>query len=297
VMAMDYGTPQADMVKDAEDAVTATARQVAAAYQNAGEPLATSAVWSHLGVTVMIGVNDSPGEVFSTRDATALTSFASAHRIGRVSLWSLNRDAACTSATFTGAVVHSNTCSGVRQATTGEFSRLMARLSPSSAATDDISSAAPAADSADPTGTKDPANSPYPAWRSWPVYDQGYRVEQDGNIYEAKWQNSGADPVAETGANPTPWQLLGPVLPSDHAPRITKLVSGHYAQWSPARHYQTGAIVDFQGLPYAAQWFTVGTSPAAASLGANACPWLPLFDVEGEPSATASGTFALEGLS
>lgn len=294
VMAMDYGTPQGDMLADAEDAVTATARQVATAYQQAGEPLTSSAVWRHLGVTAMIGVNDTPGETFTTQDATALTRFASEHGMGRMSIWSLNRDAACTTATFTGAAVHSNTCSGVRQTSVGEFSKTMAKLSPSSATAN--AAGVDTAGAADPIVAKDPANSPYPAWRAWPAYVQGYRVERNGNIYEAKWQNSATDPLAETGANPNPWQLLGPVLPSDHAPRITTLVSGSYPQWSPARHYQTGTIVTYHGLPYAAQWFTVGTSPAASSLGANASPWLPLFDVEGEPSAANSSTFALQGI-
>jgi chitinase len=51
--------------------------------------------WRMIGATPEIGRNDD-GEVFSIADAQALAAFAIAHKLGLVSFWSIQRDAACS---------------------------------------------------------------------------------------------------------------------------------------------------------------------------------------------------------
>ncbi len=49
-------------------------------------------LWSMVGVTPMIGVNDVTSEVFDQQEARELVAFAEAKGIGRIAMWSLNRD-------------------------------------------------------------------------------------------------------------------------------------------------------------------------------------------------------------
>ena len=82
----------------------------------------------HLGVTPMIGRNDLPGETFTVGDARALVGLANRLHLGRVSMWSANRDSQC--GVQAGSQV-SNTCSGISQrslAFSWELGRLRARL-------------------------------------------------------------------------------------------------------------------------------------------------------------------------
>lgn len=109
VMAMDYFDPSLDysgrMGEYAIQAATATHDQLAQLY-----PERTDAeLWSMVGVTPMIGINDDSEEVFTTEDAEALTSFAIQKGLGRLAMWSLNRDGPCPTPTQS----TSNTCSGV----------------------------------------------------------------------------------------------------------------------------------------------------------------------------------------
>ena len=117
VMAMDFGSGEGatdDMMGTIEGALYATHSQVQSLWQTAGLPSGAAAAWGHLGVTVMLGVNDVAGERFTVDDAHELTAFVDRHGIPRVSAWSLNRDAECGSA-FPQTGVLSNTCSGVMQ--------------------------------------------------------------------------------------------------------------------------------------------------------------------------------------
>ncbi len=109
VMAMDYFDPAlgyaGKMGDYAIQAAAATHDQLAQLY-----PQRTDAeLWGMLGVTPMIGINDDPGEIFTTADAEKLTGFANEKGLGRLAMWSLNRDAPCPAPTQT----TSNTCSGV----------------------------------------------------------------------------------------------------------------------------------------------------------------------------------------
>ncbi|MEI9984337.1 MAG: carbohydrate-binding protein [Aliidongia sp.] len=104
VMAMDYGSSQdngAQMGLDATDAAVATESQIQAAGLSAT-----------VGVTPMVGVNDTNTEVFQLSDAQTLLNFAQSHSyITRLSIWSVGRDnGGCAGQDFASA-----TCSGLAQ--------------------------------------------------------------------------------------------------------------------------------------------------------------------------------------
>jgi hypothetical protein len=120
VMAMDYGGPSDHMGTDGIQAGTSTRNQLATLY-----PAKTDAqLWAMVGVTPMIGQNDIAGEVFTTTDATQLTDFARTNHLGRLAMWSANRDVQCSQGVKTSV---DNLCSGVLQspnqfaATFGQF--------------------------------------------------------------------------------------------------------------------------------------------------------------------------------
>lgn len=87
VMAFDYGRLDRQTVLNAsENAVTATAAQVRRLGLNS---------WSEVGATIMVGNTDTPGQEWSLASARSFYTFAHAHRLGRLSIWSLARDKQC----------------------------------------------------------------------------------------------------------------------------------------------------------------------------------------------------------
>ncbi len=96
VMAMDYYQGPGDQGAKAIAAAKATQAQVKSVYG-----LSDSAAWKKIGVTPMLGVNDSQNEIFYQKDARALVSFASSVHLGMLSFWEQGRDAnACTGALY-----------------------------------------------------------------------------------------------------------------------------------------------------------------------------------------------------
>ena len=93
-------------------------------------------------------------------------------------------------------------------------------------------------------------------------YPLGYKVVENGEIYQAKWYNTGDDPQAQVQYSwQSPWELLGPVVPGEgHAPVIVS-AAGSYPAWSQGR-VPAGGKVLYQGLPYQAKWSNQGVSPA-----------------------------------
>lgn len=119
VMAMDYYDPSLDyrghMGDLAIKAASATHRQLARLYPRKD----AAAVWRMVGITPMIGVNDDNKEIFTTLNAKQMTAFAKTKRIGRIAMWSANRDRRCP----TPSQWAQNTCSGVSQTPWG-FSKI-----------------------------------------------------------------------------------------------------------------------------------------------------------------------------
>jgi hypothetical protein len=88
IMAMDYYQGAGDQGAKAISAAKATQSQVKSAFG-----LSDAAAWKKVGVTPMIGVNDSQNEIFLQKDATALVNFAKSVHLGMLAFWEEGRDA------------------------------------------------------------------------------------------------------------------------------------------------------------------------------------------------------------
>jgi cellulose synthase/poly-beta-1,6-N-acetylglucosamine synthase-like glycosyltransferase len=217
VTTMDFTQPPAagtTMLPLVENALRATQAQLAGLFPRYGIHLRAQQIWQRLGATVMIGQNDIQAENFTVPDARGLVSFAAASDLGRISMWSLNRDGPCGSS-FPENGLLSNTCSGTVQSSL-EFSRVFGQLP------GDASIVSPAGDVQPAVADTNPADAPYPAWSAGADYPSGSKVVQNGEIYQARWYNTGADPRAQVQYSwQSPWELLGPVLPGGHPPGRT----------------------------------------------------------------------------
>ncbi len=208
-MTMDYGDPAAsDLVASSESALQATAAQLGSLYRRLGQHPTAAAVWHRVGMTVMIGQNDTPGEVLSLDDAQQLEQFARDRGVGRVSMWSLNRDQQCGAQV--GAATVSTVCSGVAQAPLA-FSQIFDRLQqplqpPLRTLGGGLSS----------SQRDDPATSPDPIWSIKRIYRVGDKVTWHHDVFQAKWYTQGDVPDAPVAHEwDSPWLLLGPVMPGD----------------------------------------------------------------------------------
>lgn len=282
ILAMDFTRPPAagtTMLQSVEDAVTATHGQLASLLPRYGLHLRSGQIWQRLGATVMIGQNNIGGERLTVADAEGLTGFANRNRLGRISMWSLNRDSQCGSS-FPESGLMSNTCSGTAQSGLGfsqVFDRMQGQVS--------LTSQASAGNVLPPRVNPDPANAPYPKWSPKAPYPMGYKVVENGEIYQAKWYTSGNDPAAQVQYSwQTPWELLGPVLPGDHAQTVRKLPKGTYPAWSRTVSYQPNTRVLFHRLPYESKWNNQGVSPGTEASDPSGSPWKPLFKIPGEPA-------------
>jgi hypothetical protein len=96
IMAMDYYQGAGDQGAKAIAAAKATQAQLKSVYGGTD-----AAAWKKVGVTPMLGVNDSQNEIFLQKDARALVSFASSVHLGMLSFWEQGRDAnACNGALY-----------------------------------------------------------------------------------------------------------------------------------------------------------------------------------------------------
>jgi chitinase len=281
IMTMDYTSVPAGttMGQMAEDALNATAAQLATVYPQYGIRLHTQQIWQRLGATVMIGQNDMRGQNFTIGDAQTLVSFAAANHLGRLSIWSINRDSQCGSS-FPETGLLSNTCSGTTQSGL-EFTQTFTALKGAAVILPSSGNVQPVAPDTNP------ADAPYPQWSASANYPLGYKVVENGEIYQAKWYNTGDDPSAQVQfAWQTPWELLGPVLPGGHKSAIFTLPPGSYPAWSQGKAYHTGDKVLYEGLPYQAKWANQGVSPATEASDPSGSAWKALYTIPGEPSGS-----------
>ncbi len=284
VMAMDFRTVPSGpngMYPAIESALNATHRQLTDLFRGTAQT-SSAQIWNRIGATVMIGQNDVDGQIVTTDDAKRVASFASAQHLGRVSMWSLNRDSQCGTQ-FARIGVHSNTCSGTSQSRL-EFSQILGALTGTAPVNDPVAAPSPAA-SRGPDGgvVDDPAHAPFPIWNPAASYPIGYKVVRQGYVYQAKWYNTGVDPAAQSDVSGSPWQVVGPVLPTDHPPVIPTLAAGTYPSWNALLAYKTGDKVLRNGLPYQAKYFTEGDDPAAVLTNPAGSPWKALYTIPGEP--------------
>jgi chitinase len=279
VLATDFGNgsdPPVSMLGATEQAVESAAVQLAGLYQRAHAATTKARLWGELGVTVSIGQDDLAGEAFTAVDAEDLAAFARFHHMARLSMLTLNRDSQCR-AVPRPPDGRAGSCSGVPQGYL-EFDTIYAGLRGPS-----LASPSPPVAFPEPSADN-PATSPFPLWNPAEMYQAGYLVVWLGSVYQAKWYSKGAMPGVITARSwQAAWELIGPVLPSDHAPTITTLPAGTYPAWSPATVYRTGARVLYQGLPYQARFWTKGSAPVAEPIDPFTVPWQPLFTIPGEP--------------
>ncbi len=285
VMTMDFGgarVPSQTMVAAVKQSLIATSRQLTSVYRAAGKNLG-SRVWSMIGVTPMVGQNDTASDQFTVDAAQSLVAFVRSHGIARVSLWSLNRDQPCGPNVVSQTTVM-NSCSGISQKPFA-FSRVFGAGTTRKFAVRHASSS-----SLDRVVHDNPATSPYPIWQSTYGYARGYKVVWHGYVFQAKWWSQDVPPDSPVAhAWQTPWQMVGPVLPGEHPPLLRRLPAGTYPEWSGTVTYRKGERVLVDGLPYEAKWFTRGDPPQEQAANVWDSPWLPLFTIPGEPVAP-SGT-------
>ena len=112
LMTMDYGGT-ADPLAMGAYAISAV--------NGAAAQMLDNGIRSRIGIIPMIGLNDVKPEVFSLSDARAMMDWAQANPVvSRVSMWSVERDLACTEGTARAA----SSCSGVAQQKY-EFSKVL----------------------------------------------------------------------------------------------------------------------------------------------------------------------------
>ena len=286
VMTMDFARAPADgstMLQSVQAALDATHAQLANLFPRYGIRLRSQQIWQRLGATVMIGQNDIRGENFTVSDAQGLARYAAVTHLGRISMWSLNRDSQCGSS-FPENGMLSNTCSGTAQYGL-QFSQIFGQLQGVTSVSSSAGNVQPA------VANTNPADAPYPQWSATGAYPLGYKVVENGQIYQAKWYTTGDDPQAQVQYSwQTPWELLGPVLPGDHAPVIPRPSAGTYPAWSISDNYQAGDKVLFNGLPYESKWDNQGISPQGSLSDPADSPWKALYRIPGEPVTAAPVT-------
>lgn len=289
-MTMNYGASRGadeSMGDAAIRALTATHEQLRVLYTAAtkgGANVPTSAaLWAKVGATPMVGQNDIAGEIFTLADATALSTFAQEKSIGRMSMWSLNRDRTC-GPNYADLTRVSDACSGVDQEDT-LFSTVLgshfasaaatAAASPSATPTTTPTTSDPAAEGGlqQPTApVDDPATSPYEIWATDSIFQKGTKVVWHGNVYEAKnWTKGDVPDNPALSKSETPWSLIGPVLPGD-TPRVPILLpAGTYTDWAADIAYRSGDRVLVDDVPFEAKWWTQGDAPGVQSV--DDVPW------------------------
>ena len=274
LMTMNFGQTRAagqGMAAAAEQGARSAHAQLKVLYNELGQGIGDQTLWSRIGLTPMIGQNDLLGEVFTLEDADALKDFSAANGIGRISMWSANRDMDC-GANFPDLQRVSNNCSGTAQ-DAGAFARaLSAGLNPKVAAAQE--SPVPIAAPKETAITDDPAKSPYPIWNAEAAYAKSERIVWRGNVYEAQWWTQAEAPdLPSSDAQASPWALIGPVLPGDKPEEAVKVPAGAYPAWSSSKVYVKGDRILVDGRIFEAKWWNQAQSPEAAMQGAADSPW------------------------
>ncbi|MCX7928334.1 MAG: carbohydrate-binding protein [Patescibacteria group bacterium] len=275
IMTMNFGNSKSEhesMFSAAKRSVIEAHRQLGVIYNKFGITLGSNTLWKKIGLTVMIGQNDIPKEIFTLDDAKSINHFAKEKGVSRVSIWSANRDSACGD-NYVNLRIVSDSCSGIKQEK-HEFSKILsdgfanklesnlAQVTLSETVEDIIDN---------------PNESPYPIWNEKAVYLEGSKVVWRKNVYKAKWWTKGDlpdNPVLHSWQ--TPWELLGPVLPGEKPVSLPKLPENYYPEWDGKKIYNKLDRVMYEGEAYQAKWWTQGDSPEASKFDPDSSPWRAL---------------------
>ncbi len=91
IMAMDYGA-QSSAGKNMGDLAIAAANATFGQIKGIFSGRSDTQLWSMIGITPMIGVNDVTTEIFRQGDAQKVVDFARQKNLGLLSFWNLQRD-------------------------------------------------------------------------------------------------------------------------------------------------------------------------------------------------------------
>lgn len=259
LMAMDYGSPDSQMGQEAINAANGFFSQLKQIFPSDS----TSQLWSMIGVTVLIGQNDSAGEIFTEQNGQQLLSFAQQQHLGLLSFWEVSRDnGGCP-----GSTTDQDTCSGLSQGTY-DFINMFKVFTTGGTG------------GGGPTPTPPPPNTPTPTstvpagvqpWSPNSVsYHVGDLVSYQGNVYkciQAHTSEPGWDPVSAPalwqlvsgggGSTPTPTPTATrtpaptPTPPATVTPTPTSTPPSGVQPWSGnSVSYHVGDLVSYQGHIY-----------------------------------------------
>jgi hypothetical protein len=107
LMTMDYGGADSQMGQEAINAANGLHSELQSIFPSKS----SSQLWTMVGITPMIGQNDSAGEIFSLSNAQQVLSFAQSNKVGELAFWSISRD----NGSCAGSTTASPTCSGISQ--------------------------------------------------------------------------------------------------------------------------------------------------------------------------------------
>jgi len=254
LMTFDYYDGQTHrMADDTKSAITGLVAQLRALYPTKSD----AELWGMAGITEMPGIDDyGAAETFTTADAQAVASWASAQGVGFLSFWALQRD--------NGGCVGqggSDSCSGISQST-WQFTQTFQGFT--------SGTTTPTTPPTTPPTPTDPPTSPgtctAAAWSSSAVYTGGQLVSSGGHTWKAQWWTQGekpgtADVWADQGAcggTTTTGPTTSPTTPT--APGACTV-----AAWSSQVAYSGGATVSYGGHRWTATWWTQGDVPGANS--------------------------------
>ena len=248
-------------------------------YQEQDINLTNETLWTKLGATPMIGQNDVLSEVFTLQDARKLNTFAKKKNLGRVSMWSANRDRKSRESNINTQVV-SNHATGVKQEE-GEFANLLKEGLTGSIKADAKRETVSELSEEELQKADDPATSPYEIWQEAGVYLAGTKVVWKHNVYRAKWWTKGEAPDSPVlQSSEIPWELVGPVLPGEKPLPKVQLPADAYLQWNSEVVYHSGDRVMFEGVGYEAKWWNQGENPEKSGANSDEAPWQALTQAE-----------------
>jgi hypothetical protein len=92
IMPFDFGPPATDMGHASIRAVEGLERDLASAYG-----LSAAGAYERAGISSMNGHTDEASETVSLEDFQTIAAFATAHHLGRLTFWAVNRDRPCRS--------------------------------------------------------------------------------------------------------------------------------------------------------------------------------------------------------
>ena len=275
LMTMDFGVQSSDTAVAAlvEDALSAGHSQLFRLFAANITFHSSHQIWAMMGATVMIGQSDVAGESFTLADAGTISTFALTNGLGRLSMWSANRDFECE-ANYSDWGSVADFCSGVSQEAGGFASVLSYDFTGSA---DDQIDGAQQVTPQTPNATEDdPATSPYPIWSAEESYAVGSKVVWHRNVYIALWgPNDGHQPDEVTSGTSAAWRLVGPVLKGETPEPEPTVSAGTYAQWDSSTAYGAGDRVMFDGVAFQAKWWTQGDSPTVQN-DSDTSPWREL---------------------